>query len=59
MEKMYFSVKEAAAYIGVSVHSMYAICKSEGFPVVCLSERRMRIPVDKFREWIESKGMIK
>ncbi len=45
------SVKELAAYLGVSVSVAYRLANSAGFPVLRLG-KRLLVPVEELRAWI-------
>ncbi len=45
------SVKELAAYLGVSVSIAYRLANSTGFPVLRLG-KRLLVPVEELRAWI-------
>lgn len=49
------NVTEAAQMIGVSRPTLYSLMREDGFPVVRFG-RCVRIPVDPFREWVNSHG---
>lgn len=51
MEKLTYTVKEAADLIGVSLPKMYETVKIEGFPVVRFG-RKIVIPKIEFKEWL-------
>lgn len=53
MEKLVYTAKETADVLGVSLPTVYALCKSVGFPCVWLSERRVVVPVDMLKSWLE------
>ncbi len=50
-EKPMLSVKEMAAFLGVSETVAYRLTHSKGFPVLCLGRRRL-IPSDELNNWI-------
>jgi len=45
VQKKTYNVPEAAKVIGVSVPTLYQLCKSEGFPAIRLGARIV-IPID-------------
>lgn len=45
------SVKELAAYLGVSLSVAYRLVNSAGFPVLRLG-KRLLVPVEELRAWI-------
>lgn len=48
----YQSVHAAAAELGVSVRTVYALCRRRDFPAVRISPRRIIIPVDGLARWM-------
>lgn len=52
LEKLTYSVGEAAAVLGVSKAKMYEVIKSEGFPVIMLGGRRL-VSVKGLERWVE------
>ena len=56
-EKATLSVKEMAAFLGISETIAYRLTHSEGFPVLCLGKRRL-IPVDGLKNWIAEQSLM-
>lgn len=56
--KLTYSVDEMATVLGVSRPVAYELTRREGFPAIRVSERRIIIPVDALKKWLdrESKG---
>lgn len=52
-EKLTFNVDEMAAAIGVSRPVAYELVRKEGFPAIRVSERRIIIPVDSLKRWLD------
>ena len=52
-EKLTFNVDEMAAAIGVSRPVAYELVSKEGFPAIRVSERRIIIPVDSLKKWLD------
>lgn len=50
--KIVLSVDELAVELGISRPVAYELVKRDGFPSVRISERRIVVPVDKLREWL-------
>ena len=57
MEKLAFTVKEAAEAVGVSRPTIYEWMKIEGFPVARVGGC-VRIPVRAFERWIEERSGV-
>lgn len=50
-EKLVLNAREAAAALGISLPTFYALAGREGFPCVRVG-RRLLVPVDGLREWL-------
>lgn len=58
-EKLTYSVEELSKSLGISKPVAYELIKREGFPAIRVSERRIVIPVDALRSWLNANaGMI-
>ena len=58
-EKLTLSVEELANELGISKPIAYELIKREGFPSIRVSERRIIIPVDALRSWLNvNAGLI-
>lgn len=58
-EKLTYSVEELSKSLGISKPVAYELIKREGFPAIRVSERRIIIPVDALRSWLNANaGMI-
>ena len=55
MENSKFTLKvpELAKQLQLSLPQAYKLCRRADFPVLRLSERNIRIPVDGLRKWLE------
>lgn len=51
-----YTVPEAAEAIGISESQMYQVIRIEGFPVMRLGKKALRIPKDKFWEWVDKRA---
>jgi excisionase family DNA binding protein len=47
------NVPDVAKYLGVSRSVAYKLVRQPGFPSIRVGEKRIVIPRDKFKEWIE------
>ena len=54
--KLVLNVEEMAATLGISKPVAYELTRKNGFPAVRVSERRIIIPVDALRRWLESEA---
>ena len=52
-EKLTFNVDEMAAALGISRPVAYELSRKEGFPAIRVSERRIIIPVDSLKKWLD------
>lgn len=53
-EKLTLSVDELAQELGISKPLAYELTRRDGFPSVRISERRIIIPVDALRSWLNA-----
>ena len=51
-EKLTLSVEEMANELGISRPIAYELIKRDGFPAIRISERRIIIPVEALRNWL-------
>ena len=59
MEKLTLSVDELAKQLGISRPLAYELTRRDGFPAIRLGERRIVIPVDGLKRWLDSQcGMV-
>ena len=50
--KDYRSVAETARELGISVQSVYVLCRKKDFPAVRITPRRIVIPSADLAEWM-------
>ena len=55
-EKLTLSVEEMAKMLGISRPIAYELSRKEGFPAIRVSERRIIIPVDSLKRWLEEQA---
>ncbi|MBR3715709.1 MAG: helix-turn-helix domain-containing protein [Clostridia bacterium] len=55
-EKIALSVEEMAVELGISRPTAYELTKKKGFPAVHISERRIIIPVERLRAWLNEQA---
>ena len=53
MDKLAYSITEAAQVLGVSRPTVYALIKQPGFPVFQIGGRKL-VSVEGLRDWIRS-----
>lgn len=52
-EKLTVSVDELAQMLGVSRPVAYQLAHQDGFPAIRVSDRRIVVPVDALKSWLE------
>ena len=57
MDKLAYSITEAAQVLGVSRPTVYALIKQPGFPVFQVGGRRL-VSVEGLRDWIRSQTEV-
>ena len=55
-EKLTISVDEMAAMLGISKPIAYELTKREGFPAIRVSERRIIVPVEALKRWLNEQA---
>ena len=53
MEKLVYNAAEAAESLGICKPEVYQLFKRADFPSVKLSERRVVVPVDALKKWLD------
>lgn len=53
MEKLTYTAKEVAGVLGVSLSTVWSLCRQPDFPAIRVSPRRIVIPVDGLKAWME------
>ena len=56
MEKMCMSPKDVADALGIGLNAAYSLCHREDFPAIRIGERRIVIPADAFRRWLDTEA---
>lgn len=54
--KLVLDVKELADALGISKPVAYELIRKDGFPAIRVSERRIVIPVEGLRKWLEAQA---
>lgn len=52
-DKVVYNVPELAKLLDVSLASAYQLCRQPDFPAIRVSPRRIVIPVDGLKAWME------
>ena len=58
-EPIALSIPQAALMLGICEKNMYALAASDGFPAVRVGKKRILIPVDGLRDWINRQAMVR
>ncbi len=56
VDKLAISVAEAAALLGVSRPTMYALTRRDDFPAFHVADRRLLISVEGLRRWVDEQS---
>nr|DAR58221.1 MAG TPA: helix-turn-helix domain protein [Caudoviricetes sp.] len=56
MPKVTYSVKEVSDILGICLPAVYELCNREDFPAIRVTPRRIIIPVDGLRRWMEEQA---
>lgn len=56
VNRLTYTVPEAAKAIGISVPTAYELCNCDDFPAVRISPKRIVIPVDSLNQWLMRKA---
>ena len=52
------NVREMAKMLGINPQTAYELVKREGFPAIRVSERRIIIPVDRLKKWLDEEPTV-
>ncbi|MBQ1965267.1 MAG: helix-turn-helix domain-containing protein [Clostridia bacterium] len=55
-DKLTVSVDEMASMLGISRPVAYELTRREGFPAVRVSERRIIVPVEALKRWLNEQA---
>ncbi len=55
-EKLAVSVDEVARMLGISRPVAYQLAHQSGFPAIRVSDRRIIVPVDSLKDWLEQQA---
>lgn len=55
-EKLVYSVDEMAKALGIAKIKAYELCKRDGFPAVRVSAKRIVVPVEGLKRWLDNGG---
>ena len=56
MEKLVYNAAEVAESLGICKPEVYQLFKRADFPSVKLSERRVVVPVDALKRWLNQQS---
>lgn len=57
MEKMCYSITEAARVLGISRPTLYALLDQPGFPAFRVGNRRL-VSVEGLRDWVRNQAEV-
>lgn len=57
MDKLAYSITEAAQVLGVSRPTVYALIKQPGFPVFQIGGRKL-VSVEGLRDWVRNQAEV-
>jgi len=49
-----FTVKETAQFLGVNPIKCYELCRTPGFPVVRIGQKRLVVPKEALKRWLDA-----
>ncbi len=52
-KKVVLSVKETASYLGIGLNAAYALVHQVDFPSLRIGDKRIVIPLEALKEWLE------
>ena len=55
-EKIVYSVEEMGKVLGIGKNKAYELCSRSDFPAVRITPRRIVVPVDGLKTWLENGG---
>jgi excisionase family DNA binding protein len=58
MEKLTLTVAEIAEQLNISLPTAYCLVKSYNFPSIRIGERRIVVPIEAFKRWMERNSGI-
>ena len=58
MDRLCLTPKDVALALGIGVNAAYDLCHREGFPAIRIGVRRIVIPADAFRRWLDAQARI-
>lgn len=56
--RLALSIDEMAAALGISRPVAYELARRDGFPAVRVGERRLIVPVDALRRWLDAQAGV-
>ena len=57
-EKLAYSVSEMAKVLDIGRNTAYELVNRADFPAIKVSERRIIIPIDGLKRWLESQPAV-
>ena len=59
MDKLAYNVPELAEALNIGRRAAYELVNRSDFPAIRLSERKIIIPVDGLKQWLERQAEVK
>lgn len=56
IEKLVYTVPEVASLLGISRPIAYDLANRADFPAIRISQKRIIVPADALRQWLDSKA---
>lgn len=53
MAELTMTIPEVAKQLNISLPTAYELAKSDGFPSLRIGARRIVVPVEAFKQWID------
>ena len=58
MDRITYSVSEIAEMLGIGRNIAYELVNRVDFPAVRVGERRIVVPIDKFKSWLDKQTEV-
>ena len=59
MNKLAYSVQELAEVLSIGKNAAYELCQRPDFPAIKVGERRIIVPVDGLKLWLETTSAVR
>jgi predicted DNA-binding transcriptional regulator AlpA len=58
VDKLAYSVPELADVLGIGRNAAYELVNRDDFPSIRISEKRIVIPIDGLKAWLEEQSLL-